>query len=51
MERNLRAARMASTCKSWQVALSHGPHLLGLDGLVDLDELASYKAVLLAVAA
>jgi hypothetical protein len=32
--------------KSRQVAVGHGPHLLDLDGLVDLDDLASYKAVL-----
>jgi hypothetical protein len=51
---NPRAARMSSTWKSRQVAVSHGPHLLDLDGLVglvDLDDLASYKAVLLAEAA
>jgi hypothetical protein len=41
----------SSTLKSRQVAVSYGPHLLDLDGLVDLDDLASYKAVLLAEAA
>jgi hypothetical protein len=33
-----------------QVAVSLGPHLRGIDGLVDLDDLASYKAVLLVLA-